>query len=108
MEALCVQPPLFFSILANAIVDFQNTQGIIYVVDSNDVDRADEAREELQRLLADPELQGSPLLVWSNKQDLPNALTAAQLTDKLGLNGVRDRKWYIQVSARSSSPHYKH
>ena len=51
--------------------DFQNTQGIIFVVDSNDRDRVVEAREELQRMLNEDELRDALLLVFANKQDLP-------------------------------------
>jgi GTPase SAR1 family protein len=50
---------------------FQNTQGIIFVVDSNDRDRVDEARDELQRMLNEDELRDAQLLVFANKQDLP-------------------------------------
>ena len=50
---------------------FQNTQGIIFVVDSNDRDRVPEAREELQRMLNEDELRDALLLVFANKQDLP-------------------------------------
>lgn len=50
---------------------FQNTQGIIFVVDSNDRDRIVEAREELQRMLNEDELRDAILLVFANKQDLP-------------------------------------
>lgn len=50
---------------------FQNTQGIIFVVDSNDRDRVNEAREELQRMLNEDELRDALLLVFANKQDLP-------------------------------------
>ena len=50
---------------------FQNTQGIIFVVDSNDRDRVVEAREELQRMLNEDELREALLLVFANKQDLP-------------------------------------
>jgi len=50
---------------------FQNTQGIIFVVDSNDRDRVVEAREELQRMLNEDELRDAILLVFANKQDLP-------------------------------------
>lgn len=50
---------------------FQNTQGIIFVVDSNDRDRITEAREELQRMLNEDELRDAILLVFANKQDLP-------------------------------------
>lgn len=54
--------------------DFQNTQGIIFVVDSNDRERIPEAREELQRMLNEDELRDALLLVFANKQDLPNAI----------------------------------
>jgi len=79
-------------------LDFQNTQGIIFVVDSNDRERVSEAREELQRMLNEDELRDALLLVFANKQDLPNAMNAAEITDKLGLHGLRQRTWYIQVS----------
>jgi ADP-ribosylation factor protein 1 len=50
---------------------FQNTQGVIFVVDSNDRERVSEAREELQRMLNEDELRDALLLVFANKQDLP-------------------------------------
>ncbi|KAF8947982.1 hypothetical protein CPC16_003581 [Podila verticillata] len=81
---------------------FQNTQGIIYVVDSNDRDRVDEAREELMRMLQEDELRDASLLVFANKQDLPNAMNAAELTDKLGLHSLRQRHWYIQATCAPS------
>jgi ADP-ribosylation factor protein 1 len=55
---------------------FQNTQGIIFVVDSNDRDRVVEAREELQRMLNEDELRDALLLVFANKQDLPVSFSA--------------------------------
>ncbi|XMA10098.1 hypothetical protein WAI453_002889 [Rhynchosporium graminicola] len=81
---------------------FQNTQGIIFVVDSNDRDRVVEAREELQRMLNEDELRDAILLVFANKQDLPNAMNAAEITDKLGLHSLRQRAWYIQSTCATS------
>jgi len=83
-------------------VDFQNTQGIIFVVDSNDRDRINEAREELQRMLSEDELRDALLLIFANKQDLPNAMNAAEITDKLGLHSLRQRQWYIQATCATS------
>jgi ADP-ribosylation factor 1/2 len=76
---------------------YQNTQGLIFVVDSNDRERVDAARDELHRMLNEDELRESILLVFANKQDLPNAMSAAEMTDKLGLHGLRHRQWYIQA-----------
>jgi len=84
------------------ILDYQNTQGIIYVVDSNDRDRVQEARDELQRMLNEDELRDALLLVFANKQDLPNAMSAAEITDKLGLQSIRQRDWYIQATCATS------
>ncbi|KAG1516427.1 hypothetical protein G6F53_002159 [Rhizopus delemar] len=81
---------------------FQNTQGIIFVVDSNDRDRISEARDELQRMLNEDELRDALLLVFANKQDLPNAMNAAEITDKLGLHSLRNRHWYIQTACATS------
>lgn len=47
---------------------YQNTQGLIFVVDSNDRDRVDAARDELHRMLNEDELRESILLVFANKQ----------------------------------------
>ncbi|XP_071731132.1 ADP-ribosylation factor-like isoform X2 [Rutidosis leptorrhynchoides] len=81
---------------------FANTQGIVFVVDSNDRDRVIEARDELFKLLNEDELRDAVLLVLANKQDLPNAMNAAELTDKLGLHTLRQRPWYIQSTCATS------
>jgi ADP-ribosylation factor 1/2 len=39
------------------------------------------------------ELSDAVLLVFANKQDLPNAMNVAEVTDKLGLHSMRQRKW---------------
>ncbi|KAF1892173.1 hypothetical protein Lal_00036531 [Lupinus albus] len=81
---------------------FQNTQGLIFVIDSNDQDRVVEARDELHRMLNEDELRDAVLLVFANKQDLPNAMNAAEITDKLGLHSLRQRHWYIQSTCATS------
>ena len=81
---------------------FQNTQGLIFVVDSNDRERVSEAAEELGKMLNEDELRDAALLVFANKQDLPNAMTVAEITDKLGLHSLRSRKWYIQSTCATS------
>eukprot|EP01135_Chromosphaera_perkinsii_P008702 Nk52_evm35s1444 gene=Nk52_evmTU35s1444 len=80
---------------------FQNTQGLIFVVDSNDRDRLAEAKDELHKMLAEDELRDAVVLVFCNKQDLPNALNPAAVTEGLGLNSLR-RKWYIQSACATS------
>lgn len=76
---------------------YQNTSAVIFVVDSNDRERINTARDELHRMLNEDKLRDSVLLVFANKQDLPNALSSAEMTDKLGLGQMRNRRWYIQA-----------
>lgn len=77
---------------------FQNTQGLIFVVDSNDRERIAEAEKELKGMLKEDELRDAVVLVFANKQDLPNAMSAAELVDKLNLNQLRNRNWHIQAT----------
>ncbi|KAH9826195.1 ARF/SAR superfamily [Teratosphaeria destructans] len=49
---------------------FSGTQGLIFVVDSNDERRITEARDELRRIIQDKEMEGALLLVFANKQDI--------------------------------------
>ena len=48
---------------------------------------------EFNDLLIQDELRDAVLLVFANKQDLPNAMNAAEITDKLGLHSLRQRHW---------------
>ena len=50
---------------------YTGTQGLVFVVDSQDRDRIDEAKQELHRILSDREMKECLLLVFANKQDLP-------------------------------------
>eukprot|EP00816_Leptocylindrus_hargravesii_P007421 CAMPEP_0196806808 /NCGR_PEP_ID=MMETSP1362-20130617/6740_1 /TAXON_ID=163516 /ORGANISM="Leptocylindrus danicus, Strain CCMP1856" /LENGTH=187 /DNA_ID=CAMNT_0042180467 /DNA_START=352 /DNA_END=912 /DNA_ORIENTATION=+ len=75
---------------------YVNTQGIIFVVDSNDPDRLEEVREEINYMLSHEALNGAALLVFANKQDLPNAVSPSEIVDKLGLRELQ-REWYIQA-----------
>ena len=75
---------------------------MIFVVDSNDRDRIGEAREHLKKMLCENQLQDAILLVFANKQDLPNSMRPAELTDKLGLNALRSRQWYMQATCATT------
>ncbi|XP_061662318.1 ADP-ribosylation factor 4 [Syngnathoides biaculeatus] len=77
---------------------FQNTQGLIFVVDSNDRERVAESADELSKMIQEDDLKDAVILVFANKQDLPNAMAASELTDKLGLNNLRGRTWYVQAT----------
>lgn len=50
------------------------TQGLIFVVDCADRDRIDEARQELHRIINDREMRDAIILIFANKQDLPDGI----------------------------------
>merc|ERR1712087_902666 len=81
---------------------YQGTQGLIYVVDSSDRDRVEDAREELFKMLGEEEMRDAALLVYANKQDLPNAMAASELSEKLGLSSLRSQPWFIQSACATS------
>jgi ADP-ribosylation factor 1/2 len=62
---------------------YRNMDCLIFVVDSTDRDRLAQAKDELGQFLREDELKGVPLLLFCNKQDLPNALTPAEITHHL-------------------------
>lgn len=64
-------------------------------MDSADRQRIGTAREELHAMLQEDELKDSALLVFANKQDLPDAMTDAEVSDALGLPALRGRQWAI-------------
>jgi ADP-ribosylation factor-like protein 1 len=74
---------------------YPNTQAVIYVVDSSDVDRIGTARAEFHAILEEEELKDAAVLVFANKQDLPGALDAAAVSEGLGLHSIKTRQWSI-------------
>ena len=48
------------------------------------------------------ELRDAMLLVYANKQDLPNAMGVSEIAEKLNLSNVKSRKWYIQSTTATT------
>lgn len=62
------------------------TDGIVFVLDSVDTERMEEAKMELLRTAKSPENSGVPILILANKQDLPNAKEPKDIEKLLGLH----------------------
>ena len=104
------------------------TQGLIFVIDSSDRARMDEARQELHRIINDREMKDSLLLVFANKQDLDNgnvpsssassanpvsrfpaysgfpraAMKPQEVTEALQLSKLKDKIWYVVPSCATT------
>ena len=75
----------------------RQTDGIVFVVDSKDTERMEEARMELLRTAKLPENAGVPILVLANKQDLPGALVGSEVEKLLSLGELSPgRLWAVQ------------
>lgn len=75
---------------------FNNTDGLIYVVDSLDRERIGKCASEFQSIIADPLMRNSAILVFANKQDLNGSLSPAEVVEHLGLPQLKARKWHVQ------------
>jgi len=105
---------------------YRDTKGVIFVIDSSDIEHIDNdcneynhynqascydnirsrnnvgyynehcARDELQHMLNHPSLNNCPVLILANKQDLSNSMSVKEISERLQLNRVTSRKWYVQ------------
>ncbi|XP_046856487.1 ADP-ribosylation factor 3-like [Xenia sp. Carnegie-2017] len=77
-------------------VYFPGSLGIIFVIDSSDKERLDQAKTELQRLLNEDQLENVHLLIFANKQDVENAMSLTEIREKLNLSALARRSWFVQ------------
>eukprot|EP00831_Metopus_contortus_P004682 TRINITY_DN1173_c0_g1_i1.p2 TRINITY_DN1173_c0_g1~~TRINITY_DN1173_c0_g1_i1.p2 ORF type:complete len:202 (+),score=34.02 TRINITY_DN1173_c0_g1_i1:39-644(+) len=75
---------------------YEGANGIIFVLDSADKERVSEAKEEFQRMLGEQSLDTTRILIFANKQDLPNAMTVKEIKGTLGLTMEFDKKVRVQ------------
>ena len=73
----------------------EGTSVLVFVVDSQDTARLDEAAQELQRILEEPSLSDCALLLLGNKQDLPSAVSCERLAEMVP-DSMSTRKWLVQ------------
>ena len=77
---------------------FNETNAILFIVDSSDRARLGEARNELFRVLDDESTKGCCILVLANKQDIPDCLSLSAVTEGLQLAEIKDHEWSILPS----------
>jgi len=98
---------------------FKNVKGIIFVLDSNDRkriinnnnndnsndnnnnnnnnDNTNNVHYALKSILNTNELRSLPLLIFANKQDLPDAMEVNEISKHFNLSSIiKNRKWHIQ------------
>ena len=100
--------------------NYTGTQGLIFVIDSNDRSRIDEAGKELHKIILDREMKEALLLVFANKQDIQGgencymlglrgsadgvcvAMTPQEVQERLKLSRLKERIWYVVPSCATT------
>jgi len=83
--------------------NYEGMDGIIFVVDSTDMDGLAEAKRELHSLLEEDELAQTTVLVVANKQDLSHAMSGEKICDELDLQNLRSgQRWFLQPASAIS------
>ncbi|KRX03375.1 P-loop containing nucleoside triphosphate hydrolase [Pseudocohnilembus persalinus] len=72
---------------------FEQTDGLIWVVDSSDKMRLEMCKEELHNLLKQEKLVGATLFIFCNKQDIKGALSPEEISKFLELDQITTRHW---------------
>ncbi|TQS34782.1 hypothetical protein Golomagni_04823 [Golovinomyces magnicellulatus] len=82
---------------------FSGTQGLIFVIDSSDRARIEEARQELHRIINDREMKECLLLLkpWT-KIDPHKAMNPQEVTDSLNLASLTDKIWFVVPSCATT------
>jgi ADP-ribosylation factor protein 1 len=71
---------------------YQNTQALVFVVDSVDRERLTDAKEELHGILTEDELRDVPIAVALNKRDLEKCMTREEMVEKLELEKIQKQR----------------
>ncbi|NXR46415.1 AR13A protein, partial [Hippolais icterina] len=64
---------------------YSEAHGLLFILDSGDLARMEEARKVLSHVLSHPDVSGKPLLLLANKQDAAAALLPCELIERLCL-----------------------
>ncbi|PSR77062.1 hypothetical protein PHLCEN_2v8095 [Hermanssonia centrifuga] len=74
---------------------FEQTDAVVWVVDSGDRMRMDDCKNELHSLLVEDRLAGASLLIFANKQDIQGSMTSLEIRDALELTSIKTHHWKI-------------
>ncbi|KAM7130421.1 ADP-ribosylation factor-like protein 11 [Ciconia maguari] len=74
----------------------EDTNTLIFVLDSTDTARLPEAAAVLEEVLSHPSMDGIPVLLLANKQEVPGALAPAELGERLRRGRLAGCRWVLR------------
>jgi len=78
---------------------YAEAHGMIFVIDSADPRRFEEARHAFETIRSHEQLRGMPVMILANKQDLPGALRVDDIESSLGFRGLGEGKFRVQPAS---------
>ena len=75
---------------------YENTDAVIYVVDSADEINALVSKMEFLNLLIHNDLKDARILVFANKADMPTAKSEEEIAEEFGLHEIKNHEWYLK------------
>ncbi|OWM75627.1 ADP-ribosylation factor-related protein 1 [Punica granatum] len=79
---------------------YEEAHAVVFVIDAACPSRFEDSKSALEKVLRNDELQGAPVLILANKQDLPEAVSTEELARYLDLKKLDERvSMYEAVSA---------
>ncbi|GAB4858228.1 hypothetical protein Ancab_009625 [Ancistrocladus abbreviatus] len=76
---------------------YEEAHAVIYVVDANCPLLFEDSKSALEKVLRHQDLQGAPLLILANKQDLPGAVSAEEIARYLDLKKLDKRAYMFEA-----------
>lgn len=76
---------------------YEEAHAVIYVIDSACPSRFEDSKSALEKVLRHEDLQGAPLLIIANKQDLSEAVSAEEIARYLDLKKLDERVYMFEA-----------
>ncbi|KAL1531434.1 ADP-ribosylation factor-related protein 1-like [Salvia divinorum] len=76
---------------------YDEAHAVIYVVDAASPSRFEDSKSALEKALRHEDLQGAPVLILANKQDLEEAVSTDELAQYLDINKLDGRDFKFQA-----------
>lgn len=76
---------------------YEEAHAVVFVVDAACPSRFEDSKSALEKVLRHEDLQGAPLLILANKQDLPQSVTAEEIARYLDLKKLDERVYTFQA-----------
>ncbi|KAF8412303.1 hypothetical protein HHK36_000264 [Tetracentron sinense] len=76
---------------------YEEAHAVIYVIDAACPSRFEDSKSALEKILRHEDLQGAPLLILVNKQDLTGAVSGEELARYLDLKELDERLYMFEA-----------